>query len=241
MSPYELEIRQMGFFRTALIAGVRPGQSDNLKTIMATPPADLKQCLNATGIRQFSAYAKRFSESDWCIVYFDYSGQDREAAAQALECSSPWWNQVTACLEPHPRAIGKSSKWTRMEWINHVHGADMKIATTVERGMVVTRLHPDKELWYRTLHQTNWPGVGDQMARSNIRHWTTFLIEVGPELYMFSYNEYIGSDREGDMKAMQADPVTQRWWTHTEPCLNPLPEMAGKGSWAGMTQLLQLP
>jgi L-rhamnose mutarotase len=35
---------------------------------------------------------------------------------------------------------------------------------------------------------------------------------------LFAYFEYVGDDFEADMAIMEADPVTQEWWTHTKPC-----------------------
>jgi len=109
----------------------------------------------------------------------------------------------------------------------------------LERAGLVSGLKPDCELTYRTLHQTNWPGVIDQMARSHYRYWVTFLMEFGTDLMLFTYCEYVGTNRSVDDTAMAADPVTQRWWKHTEPCL--IPQTPDGGSWTRMTPLLATP
>ena len=240
MSPYEIEIQQMGFFRTGLLMAVRSGQLSQLQKTLATVPRGLRQKLQQARIRNLSVFVKPLAGRDWCFVYFEFHGREREDAAASLVKASPWWGKVMARLEPHPFAAKQGAQWLRMEWINHVRGAEARRAKRVERHAVVTRLRPEKELWYRTLHQTNWPGVADQMNRSNVCHWTTFLTGIGNELYMISYFDYVGEYIEADMAAMKDDPVTRRWWTHTEPCLDPLPEMAGKSPWAEMTRLLQL-
>ncbi len=237
MSPYENEIRQHDFFRTGLLAAIRPGQTEPLKALLAAPPAELKRDLEQAGIRNLSVFCKTLAGREWCLAYFEFFGKEREDAAVLIEKSSPWWEKVMQHLEPHPLADQRGTRWLRMEWMNHVGGAEGKSARSVDRHCVVSRLKPEKELWYRTLHQTNWPGVADQMSRSNVRHWTTFAVGIGAELYLFSYYEYIGENMAADMEAMKLDPVTQRWWTHTEPCLDPLPELAGKGSWAEMAPL----
>lgn len=240
MSPYENELRIGKFFRTGLLATVRPGCLEPLKKLLATPPQDLQQCLQQQGIQNLSIFTRPLAGSDWCLVYFEYHGSEREEAAAALQRSSTWWDKVAEQIEPHRRAAKQGATWLRMEWMNHVGGAEAKPAVQVARSAVASRLKPEKELLYRTLHQTNWPGVSDQMSRSNIRHWTTFLTEIGSELYLFSYYEYLGKDLDADTAVMKDDPVTQRWWTHTEPCLDPLPEMAGRGSWADMEALLKV-
>ncbi len=241
MSPYELEVRQGGVFRTALLAAVQPGQLSSLEAVLADPPASLAEDLASVGLTNVSVFAKPLAGGEWCVVYAEYRGVEREDAAAALEKSSLWWLQVQTYLEPHPLAAKRGALWLRMEWMNHVGGAEQRPAQQVQRLMVVTRLRPEQELWYRTLHQTNWPGVADQMSRSRVRHWTSFLTGIADELYLFSYHEYIGDDFAADMAAMGEDPVTQRWWTHTEPCLNPLPEMHGRGSWAPLRPLLLVP
>jgi L-rhamnose mutarotase len=60
---------------------------------------------------------------------------------------------------------------------------------------------------YERLHREVWPGVQEQISRSNIRNYSIFRFgEV-----LFSYFEYVGDDFEADMAAMAADPVTQEW------------------------------
>ena len=73
------------------------------------------------------------------------------------------------------------------------------------------------------------------MARSNRRYWVTFLIEFGEELWLFTYTEYVGQDMAADNAAMAQDPVTQRWWKHTQPCLKPISEEPG--GWTTMQPL----
>ena len=38
------------------------------------------------------------------------------------------------------------------------------------------------------------------------------------------YLEYHGNDYDADMKQLAADPITQKWWTHTEPLQEQLPD-----------------
>ncbi|MCS5717687.1 L-rhamnose mutarotase [Herbiconiux sp. CPCC 205763] len=35
---------------------------------------------------------------------------------------------------------------------------------------------------------------------------------------LFAYFENIGDDYEADMRVVDADPVSQQWLTHTDPC-----------------------
>ena len=67
-------------------------------------------------------------------------------------------------------------------------------------------VRPDRIDDYERLHADPWPGVLEQIRRSNIRNYTIF--RDGSDL--FAYFEYSGDDFEADMAAMAADPETQR-------------------------------
>lgn len=97
---------------------------------------------------------------------------------------------------------------------------------TVRRVASVIRLRPEMEQEYRELHAAVWPSVLDRLTRSNIRNYSIFLRDGT----LFSYLEYVGDDYEADIAAVAADPETQRWWTFTDPCQQPV-ETAQQGEW----------
>jgi L-rhamnose mutarotase len=98
-------------------------------------------------------------------------------------------------------------------------------------GMMIG-IKPDMIDEYKRLHAAAWPAVLEQIRGSNIRNYTIFLRE--PENLLFGYWEYHGSDFEGDMAAMAADPETREWWTHTDPCQTPLARRKGNEQWSMM-------
>ena len=75
-------------------------------------------------------------------------------------------------------------------------------------------LKPEKVEEYTTLHANVWPGVLKTIEACNLRN---YYIDILDTLVVSTF-EYVGEDFEGDMKKMEADPVTQEWWTHTKPC-----------------------
>ena len=83
----------------------------------------------------------------------------------------------------------------------------------------VIGVRPDAIEAYERLHAAPWPGVLDQIRRSNIRNYSIF--RDGERL--FAYFEYVGDDFEADMASMAADPETQRWWALTDAMQEPLP------------------
>lgn len=92
----------------------------------------------------------------------------------------------------------------------------------------VIGLKPEVIAEYKRIHAAVWPGVLDQIRRSNMRNYTIFLKE--PENLLFAYFEYVGTDYEADMKAMAADPATQDWWKITDPMQSAL-ETRKPGEW----------
>ena len=88
------------------------------------------------------------------------------------------------------------------------------------------RVRPDRIEDYERLHAEAWPGVLEQIHRSNIRNYTIF--RHGTDL--FAYFEYVGDDYAADMAAMAADETTRRWWSLTDAMQEPLPDRE-PGAW----------
>ena len=67
---------------------------------------------------------------------------------------------------------------------------------------------------YKRLQKDVWPKVLEMIKSCHIQNYSIFL--KGDDL--FAYFEYIGNDYDADIKRMEADPITQHWWTYTKPC-----------------------
>ena len=80
-------------------------------------------------------------------------------------------------------------------------------------------VRPDRIDDYERLHADPWPGVLEQIRRSNIRNYTIF--RDGSDL--FAYFEYSGDDFETDMAAMAADPETRAGGRRRSPCRSRAP------------------
>lgn len=99
-------------------------------------------------------------------------------------------------------------------------------------GMVIG-VHPEKLDAYKRLHAAVWPDVLRMIHECNIRNYSIYYRDG----YLFSYFEYIGEDYAADMARMAADPVTQEWWKHCEPCQEPLATRAEGEWWANMEEV----
>lgn len=100
----------------------------------------------------------------------------------------------------------------------------------------VIGLRPEGETRYRELHAAVWPAVLERLAASHIHNYSIFLRDG----ILFSYFEYHGDDYAADMAAVAADPVTQEWWTHTDPLQEPI-LTAGPGEhWAPLEEVFHV-
>ena len=101
----------------------------------------------------------------------------------------------------------------------------------------VIRVWPEKLEEYRKLHAAVWPDVLKMINQCNIRNYSIYYKDG----YLFSYFEYIGKDFKADMDKMAADPTSKEWWTHTDPCQEPLPTRAPGEWWAKMEEVFHTP
>lgn len=99
-------------------------------------------------------------------------------------------------------------------------------------GMLI-KVRPEKLDEYKELHTNPWPGVLKTIHDCNIRNYSIYLKDG----FLFGYYEYIGEDYAADMAKMAADPVTQEWWKHTDPCQEPLSTRKEGEWWAIMEEV----
>jgi L-rhamnose mutarotase len=99
-------------------------------------------------------------------------------------------------------------------------------------GMLI-KVRPEKLDEYKELHANPWPGVLKTIHDCNIRNYSIYFKDG----FLFGYYEYIGDDYAADMAKMAADPVTQEWWKHTDPCQEPLSTRRQGEWWAIMEEV----
>ena len=99
-------------------------------------------------------------------------------------------------------------------------------------GMLI-KVRSEKLDEYKELHANPWPGVLKTIHDCNIRNYSIYLKDG----FLFGYYEYIGDDYAADMAKMAADPVTQEWWKHTDPCQEPLSTRKEGEWWATMEEV----
>ncbi|GHO71226.1 hypothetical protein KSC_101180 [Ktedonobacter sp. SOSP1-52] len=90
----------------------------------------------------------------------------------------------------------------------------------------VIRIKPDCIEEYERMHASVWPEVLATIHACNMRNYTIFRYKT----WLFAYFEYVGDDFAVDMKRMAQDPMTQQWWSHTDPMQEPV-EGNTEGSW----------
>jgi L-rhamnose mutarotase len=82
------------------------------------------------------------------------------------------------------------------------------------RHAFIVGVRPEKREEYLQLHSAVWPGVEAKLRECNIRNYSIFITDNT----LFAYYEYRGDDHADDLARIAGDPVTQEWWTHTDPC-----------------------
>ena len=107
---------------------------------------------------------------------------------------------------------------------------------TVRRFGQRIDVRPDRIDEYERLHVAAWPGVLEQIRRSNIRNYSIYLRDG----ILFAYFEYVGADFAADMRAMAADPATQRWWALMEPMQQKWSTAEPSEWWSNMTEVFHL-
>lgn len=106
----------------------------------------------------------------------------------------------------------------------------------MKRYGTVLRVAPGKLQDYLTLHAAVWPSVLKMIKECNLQNYSIYYKDG----WLFSYYEYVGNDYAADMAKMAADPETQRWWSLTEPCQEPLPTRKDGEWWAEMDEIFHL-
>lgn len=93
-------------------------------------------------------------------------------------------------------------------------------------------IKPDQIAKYKELHANAWPEVLSKLRECNCHNYSIYLGELAPgQFYLFSYLEYTGTDFDGDMAKMAADPKTQEWWKLTDPTQIPLSTRKAADRW----------
>ncbi|KAF2171655.1 hypothetical protein M409DRAFT_63286 [Zasmidium cellare ATCC 36951] len=78
----------------------------------------------------------------------------------------------------------------------------------------IVRLKRESIPAYKECHAAVWPAVLKQIKDCNISDYSIYLDETS--LTLFASMKYTGSDFEGDMEKMKANPEVQRWWAMTD-------------------------
>jgi L-rhamnose mutarotase len=104
---------------------------------------------------------------------------------------------------------------------------------SMKRYGFINRLHPQKYEEYKRLHAAVWPDILEMIHKCGIRNYTIYHKDG----FLFSSFNYIGVDFQADMDLMKADARTREWWSHTDPCQNPLESRKEGEWWAEMEEL----
>jgi L-rhamnose mutarotase len=89
------------------------------------------------------------------------------------------------------------------------------------------------------LHAASNPGVRDLLTKYHMHNFSIFIHQLDDgKYYLFGYYDYTGTDYQGDMAKLSAEPRNQKWLSMTDPLQTPL---AGEKSWAKMQEVYHNP
>lgn len=108
----------------------------------------------------------------------------------------------------------------------------------MQRMAHIIGFKPEHRDTYIRLHAEVWPAVLARLRASHITNYSIFLRQ--PEMLMFSYWEYRGTDFEADSAAIAADPATREWWALCGPMQEPLATKTEEEWWASMQEVFHL-
>ncbi len=118
----------------------------------------------------------------------------------------------------------------------NIQGSHMSSTNEARRFGQILKLRSEHRDEYVRQHAAVWPEVLEQIKRSNIRNYSIYLRDG----ILFAYFEYVGGDFAADMRAMAADPATQRWWALMEPMQEKWPTASAEEWWSNMTEVFHL-
>lgn len=95
-----------------------------------------------------------------------------------------------------------------------------------QRFAFVVGVRPEKREEYLELHRAVWPGVEAKMTECNIRNYSIYVFGD----ILFAHYEYVGDDHAADLQRIADDPLSQEWWTYTDPCQVRIAEERDPGS-----------
>lgn len=227
--------------RTAYIAYVKPDAVETIKKTLV-PNAAQTKALAKHGITNLSFWFDKIGEKNLVFCYHRIADRHPDkawTAAMADPVLKPWME----ASYPHLIAEKDQTAWHHMETICLITRKDAlndnqgKPRPIVSKHVAATILKPEKEMDYRLLHQNPWQGIQETMGACDIPVFDIFLTEIDGKLIEFFYFDYVGNDLEAAFKKMAADPITQRWWKHTDPCQAPLPGAPEGNNWRNSSQI----
>ena len=171
------------------------------------------------------------------FAYFEFTGSDFKAdmAKMAEDPTTKEWWKLTDPMQEPLETCREGEWWVSTVEVFHM-GELKKSSGDAQRFGSVIDLRPEFEEEYKKLHAAVWPGVLQQIQKSNIQNYSIFLHEGR----LYSYFEYAGDDFAGDMNSMAQDAETLKWWDVCKPMQKKLPTAGEDEWWAEMKEVFHI-
>ena len=146
----------------------------------------------------------------------------------------------SAAARPSAARAGETANSTQAEKSSLSPAAVADTAHKPQRYGSMIGLRPEMKDEYLRLHAHCWPEILAMLKKCHFQNYSIYLGELDGKLYLFSYFEYTGDDIAKDAAAMKADPMTRKWWTHTDPCQIRLPDTKEGDWWKGIPEVFHM-
>lgn len=206
--------------RVGRVAMIEHGKINEFKELHKAVQPEALEKLRKHNIYNYSIYLKDLGEAKAAMFgYFESTGDSFDADVLHDE---------------------KGLHSSDMEEVFYFAGkTDARVdKSKVQRYGMVIGLRPEMVEPYKLLHKYSWPEVLDAIEKGNIRNYSIYLHKLDDKFYLFSYFEYVGSNFEADMAAIDNDPATIAWMKFTDAgCQLPIPTRAEGEWWANMEEI----
>ncbi|KAJ6120701.1 hypothetical protein N7523_004981 [Penicillium sp. IBT 18751x] len=115
--------------------------------------------------------------------------------------------------------------------LNSLRTTTTNTMAPIRRIAQIVHLKPSAVAAYKECHANVWPEVLQQIKDCNITDYSIFFDN---DRTLFATMKYIGTDFEGDMERMRANPKVREWWAMTDGMQeSPIPGAVGSAEGPG--------
>jgi L-rhamnose mutarotase len=197
------------------------GAEDSFDERAARPSSDLTDGLRAARLSNVSAF--RRGPDEWCYAEAPSETSGIAEGDPSLDrlVGAAAWNRWMAGLGDVVMQAPEPGGLTRYREVFHSDGPPLP--TTVERGMFVLVVHPERIAEYEARHADVWSEMMAALAESGFRNYTGFRRDS-----QVAYYGEFHPDMPRALAAIAATDVNRRWGASFEGIITSISDREGR-------------